>query len=193
MTIPIECYSSDGVAPVSEFSGSDDPRLEARTEHWYAAYTCSRYEKCVAKQLEQRRVECFLPLYRSWRRWKDRRKQVDLALFPGYVFVRIALQERLRVLELPGVVRLVSFNGQPAPLPKHDIEALRNGLEQRIYAEPHPYLRVGRKVRIVHGPLAGTQGILVRKKDKVRVVLSLDVLMRSVAVELDAADVESVH
>src|SRR5713101_9790838 len=146
MTIPVECYSREVFAPVSEFSGVYAPRLEVRTEHWYAAYTCSRYEKCVAKQLEQRRVECFLPLYRSWRRWKDRRKQVDLALFPGYVFVCIALQQRLRVLELPGVVRLVSFNGQPAPLPEQDIEALRSALEQRIYAEPHTYLRVARKL-----------------------------------------------
>ncbi len=193
MTARVECDFSAGVVPVSEFFPSPTPAPELRTEHWYAAYTCSRYEKCVARQLEERRVECFLPLYRSWRRWKDRRKQVDLALFPGYVFVRIAVQERLRVLELPGVVRLVSFNGQPAPLPEQDIEALRNGLEQRIYAEPHPYLRVGRKVRVVHGPLAGTQGILVRKKDKFRIVISLDVLMRSVAVEVDAADVESLH
>src|SRR2546427_11704510 len=130
MTIPIECYSSDGVAPVSEFSGSDDPRLEARTEHWYAAYTCSRYEKCVAKQLEERRLECFLPLYRSWRRWKDRRKQVDLALFPGYVFVRMAWQERLRVLELPGVGGLGSFYGPAAPLPEQDLEVLRHSLEK---------------------------------------------------------------
>jgi transcription antitermination factor NusG len=136
-------------------------------------------------------VECFLPLYRSWRRWKDRRKQVDLALFPGYVFVRIALQQRLRVLELPGVVRLVCFNGRPAPLPEQEILALRNALEQQTYAEPHPYLRIGRQVRVVHGPLAGTQGILVRKKDKVRVVISLDVLRRSVAVEVDGADVEA--
>ena len=191
MATPVECDSSAGAAPVSGFFRSHIPALEPGTEHWYAAYTCSRYEKCVAKQLEERRVECFLPLYRSWRRWKDRRKQVDLALFPGYVFVRIALQQRLRVLELPGVVRLVSFNGQPAPLPEQDIEALRSALEQRIYAEPHPYLRIGRKVRVVHGPLAGTQGILVRNKDKFRVVISLEVLMRSVAVEVDAADVQS--
>jgi transcription antitermination factor NusG len=191
MTVPFECDWSAGAAPGSELFRSHIPGLEPRTEHWYAAFTCSRYEKCVAKQLEERRVECFLPLYRSWRRWKDRRKQIDLALFPGYVFVRMAWQERLRVLELPGVVRLVNFNGHPAPLPEQDIEALRNALEQRIYAEPHPYLRIGRRVRIVHGPLAGTQGILVRKKDKFRVVISLEVLMRSVAVEVDAADVQS--
>ena len=152
MAVLVVSNSSAGAAPVSELCRSHIPASEARTEHWYAAYTCSRYEKCVARQLEERRVECFLPLYRSWRRWKDRRKQLDLALFSGYVFVRIALPERLRVLEVPGVVRLVSVNGQPVPLPEQDIEALRNALEQRIYAEPHPYLRIGRKVRIAHGP-----------------------------------------
>ena len=163
------------------------------TERWYAAYTCSRHEKSVARQLDERQVQSFLPVYRSWRRWADRRKQIELALFPGYVFVRIALPERLRVLEIPGVVRLVSFNGQPAPLPEHDIEALRNGLEQGMYAEAHPYLQAGRKVRMVRGPLAGTQGILLRKKDKLRFVISLDVLMRSVAVEVDASDLEAVR
>jgi len=163
------------------------------SERWYAAYTCSRQEKSVAKQLDERQVQSFLPVYRSWRRWADRRKQIELALFPGDVFVRIALPERLRVLQVPGVVRLVSFNGEPAPLPEQDIEALRNGLEQGMYAEAHPYLRVGRKVRMVRGPLAGTQGVLLRKKDKLRFVISLDVLMRSVAVEVDAADVEAIR
>jgi transcription antitermination factor NusG len=193
MTVPLECDFSAGAAAVSEFFGSVIPGPELRREHWYAAYTCSRYEKCVAKQLEERRVECFLPLYRSWRRWKDRRKQVDLALFPGYVFVRIAVQERLRVLELPGVVRLVSFNGQPAPLPEQDIEALRNGLERRIYAEPHPYLRVGRRVRVRSGPMAGMEGVLVRRKDKFRVVLSIHLIQRSIAVEVDEADIDPIR
>src|SRR2546428_10380851 len=173
MTVLFECDWNAGAAQFSEFFRSDIPGLDPRTKHWYAAHTCPRYEKCVAKQLEQRRVECFLPLYRSWRRWKDRRKQVDLALFPGYVFVRIALQERLRVLELPGVVRLVSFNGQPAPLPAQDIEALHNGVTNGVWAEPHPYLKAGRRVRVTRGPLAGAEGILVRKKDKFRVVISI--------------------
>ncbi|HZR55267.1 MAG TPA: UpxY family transcription antiterminator [Terriglobales bacterium] len=157
--------------------------------HWYAVYTCARHEKYVAKQLEERQIESFLPLYRSWHSWKDRRKEVELALFPSYVFVRIVAQTKLRVLQVPGVVHLVSFNGQPAEMPEQEIEALRNGLEQRVYAEPHPYLKAGRMVRVKRGPLAGTQGILIRKKDKLRVILSLDVLMRSVAVEVDAADI----
>jgi transcription antitermination factor NusG len=187
MTVALDCNS---LASAEAGLLTALPGVEPSPSHWYAAYTCSRHEKYVAKQLEERRIECFLPLYRSWRRWKDRRKQIALALFPGYVFVRMVLPERLRVLELPGVVRLVSFNGQPAPLPEQDIEALRNGLNERIHAEPHPYLRVGRRVRVMHGPLAGTEGILVRKKHKFRLVISLDVIMRSVAIEVDAADVE---
>ena len=160
--------------------------------HWYALYTTARHERVVERQLKERCVETFLPLYRSFHRWKDRRKLVEVALFPSYVFVRTNSRQRLRVLQVPGAVSLVSFNGQPAPLPEQEISALRNGLANEIYAEPHPYLRVGKKVRVVRGPMAGTEGILSRKKDKCRVVISVDVLMRSVAVEIDGSDLELV-
>jgi transcription antitermination factor NusG len=158
---------------------------------WYAAHVCSRHEKQVMSQLQQRQVDCFLPVYRSVRRWKDRRKELDLALFPGYVFVHMDLKDRLRVLQLPSVVRFVSFNGNPAPLPDSDIESLSNGLASGIRAEPHPYLKVGQQVRVRSGPMAGAQGILIRRKDKFRLVLSIDLIMRSVAVEVDEADVEA--
>jgi transcription antitermination factor NusG len=158
--------------------------------NWYALYTCPRHEKSVAHQIEQRRIACFLPLYRSQRRWKDRRKELELALFPGYVFVRMALQDRLQVLQIASVVRFVSFNGQPVRLPETEIESLRGRLGCGVRAEPHPYLTVGRKVRVRSGPLAGTQGILIRRKEKCRLILSLDLIMRSVAVEVDEADVE---
>lgn len=157
---------------------------------WYALYTCPRHEKRVAQQIEQRRISCFLPLYRSVRRWKDRRKELELALFPGYVFVRIALEDRLRVLQMASVVRFVSSNGHPVPLPDAEMESLMNGLSQGVRTEPHPYLTVGRLVHVRSGPLAGARGILVRRKHKFRVVLSLDLIMRSVAVEVDEADVE---
>jgi transcription antitermination factor NusG len=166
--------------------------LEARTRHWYALYTNTRHEKVVARQLEDRCVETFLPLYRTWHRWKDRRKQVELALFPSYVFVRIEEHNKMHVLKASGAVNLVSFNGKLAALPDEEIEALRNALENHVLAEPCPYLRVGRKVRVVRGPMAGAEGILSRKKDKYRVVISVDVLMRSVAVEVDGADLEIV-
>jgi len=158
---------------------------------WYAAYVCSRHEKQVVSQLQERKIDCFLPVYRSLRRWKDRRKELELVLFPGYVFVHLDLKDRLRVLQLPSVVRFVSFHGQPAPLPDSEIEILSNGLASGIRAEPHPYLKIGHKVRVRSGPMAGAQGILIRKKDKFRVVLTIDLIMRSVAVEVDEADIEA--
>lgn len=166
--------------------------VEQQTARWHAIYTSSRHEKVVARQLEERGIESFLPLYRTWRRWKDRRKLVELALFPSYVFVRVEVHERLRVLQVPGVVKLVSFNGEPAILPESEMNALRNGLENQVYAEPHPYLRVGKKVRVVRGPMTGAEGILSRKKDRQRVVISIDVLMRSIAVEVEGADLEAI-
>jgi transcription antitermination factor NusG len=160
--------------------------------NWYALYTCPRHEKCVAQQIEQRNISCFLPLYRSVRRWKDRRKELELALFPGYVFVYFALKDRLRVLQLPSAVRLVSFNGEPAVLPQAEIEGLRNRLSRGGCIEPHPYLCVGRRVRVCAGPMQGLEGIVVRRKERCRVVFSLDLIMRSVAVEVDESDLEPV-
>ncbi len=157
---------------------------------WYAAYTNANHEKRVAIQLEQRSVEHFLPLYESVRRWKDRRVQLDIPLFPGYVFVRTSLKARLRVLEIPSVVRLVGFNGLPTALPDAEIAPLRNILAHPLHAEPHPYLTVGRRVRIVRGPFEGIEGILIRKKGTLRVVLSINLIMRSAAIEVDSMDVE---
>ena len=157
--------------------------------NWYAAYTWARHEKKVALQLEERRIEHFLPLYRSLRHWKDRKKELEMVLFPGYVFIHLELRDRVRVLELPGVVRFVSFNGQPAALAQEDIEALRNGLAHDVKAEYHPYLTAGRRVKVVYGPLSGAQGILVRRRNNARLVISIDAIMRSVSVEIDEADV----
>jgi transcription antitermination factor NusG len=159
---------------------------------WYAAYANIRHEKQVALQLEGRSLDCFLPLYRSVRRWKDRRREIDLPLFPGYLFVRMAAQDRLKVLSVPGVVHMVNFRGQLAPLPDTEIETLRERLRMCGGAEPHPYLMVGARVRVRSGPLAGLEGILVRRKDKFRIVLSIELIMRSIAVEVDEADIDAV-
>jgi transcription antitermination factor NusG len=164
---------------------------EAMVPHWYAAYTSANHEKRVTDQFVQRSVEHFLPLYESVRRWKDRRKTLQLPLFPGYVFVRLTLLDRIKVLQVPGVARLVAFNGQPAVLPDSEIEALRTAATL-LRAEPHPYLTVGRRVRIKQGPLQGVEGILIRKKNVLRVVLSLDLIVRSASVEVEAGDVERV-
>ncbi len=159
---------------------------------WFAVYTCANHEKRVAAHLGARGVEHFLPLYRSRRVWKDRRVFLELPLFPGYLFARFALPERLRVLDVPGVVRLVGFNGQPYPLAESEVETLRSGIHSAPRIEPYPYLTAGSRVRIARGPLAGMQGILVRRKNVCRVVLSLELIARSAAVEVDAADIERV-
>ena len=156
---------------------------------WYAAYTCANHERHVAAELGAREVEHFLPLYSSVRRWKDRRVNLDLPLFPGYIFVRLALRDRLRVVQIPSVVRLVGFNGLPTALPDTEMEILRTGLSRSLRAEPHPFLTVGRRVRVTGGPFAGLEGILRRKKTNLRVVVSLELIQRSVAVDVDAVDV----
>src|SRR5207249_9247789 len=158
--------------------------------HWYAAYTRAQHEKTVAAELGMRDVEHFLPLYSSVRRWKDRRVQLDLPLFPGYVFVRLALRDRLRVVQIPSVVRLVGFNGLPVALPDEEMGILRSGLSQSLRAEPHPFLTVGRRVQITGGPFAGLEGILLRRKGGHRVLVSLEMIQRSISVEADLADLE---
>ena len=118
--------------------------------------------------------------------------RLEMPLFPGYVFVRMALVDRSRVLQVPSVVRLVGFNGHLSPLPDEEIEGMKKGLVGGVRAEPHPFLTVGRRVRIKSGPLVGRQGILLRRKGILRVVLSIDLIMRSIAVDMDVADVEPV-
>ncbi len=161
-------------------------------ECWLAACVRSRHEKKVAQQLESNALECFLPLYESVHRWKDRKATVSLPLFPGYVFARIALAERLRILTTPGVVKLVTFQGQPAAIPEAEIDSLRTLCASDLRVERHPYLKIGRRVRIKNGPFTGTEGILLRRKGRFRFVLSLDLIARSVAVEIDTCDVAPV-
>jgi transcription elongation factor/antiterminator RfaH len=157
---------------------------------WYVVYTSANHEKRVTQQLQQRSVQHFLPLYESVRRWKDRRMKLQLPLFPGYVFVRLSSWEQAQVVRVPGIARLVGFNGHPAAVADEEIEALRTYTMTPLGAEPHPYLTVGRRVRVRRGTLAGMEGILVRRKNALRVVLSLDLIMRSVSVEVDASDLE---
>lgn len=165
---------------------------EYREACWYAVYTNARHEKRVKQQMCSRGIECFLPVYRSVRRWKDRRKELELPLFPGYVFIHLALKERLHVVQMPGVIEFVSFGMRPAALPESEIETLRNGLHYAC-AEPHPYLRLGRRVRVRSGPIAGLEGVLIRKKDKLRMVVSIELLHRSIAVEVDEDAIEAIH
>jgi transcription antitermination factor NusG len=174
--------------PQTISSTPPEPHVDAK---WYAAYTWAHHEKRVAEQLRHRQISSFLPLYRSIHRWKDRRKEVELALLPSYVFVQLVLKDRVRVLEIPGVVHIVSAGGVPVPLAEHEIESLRRGMEGSLKMEPHPYLQPGRRVRVRSGPMAGLEGILLRRKEGLRLVVSIEILMRAVAVEIDEADVRA--
>lgn len=179
--------------------GTGDPSSGPRSEleldaayvqpRWYAVYTRARHEKRVDEQLRRRSVEVLLPLYETVRRWKNGRHRVQFPLFPGYAFVHIALKDRLEVMKVPGVVRLVGFDGNPVALPDEEMEGLRRCLAEGIEALPHPYLTVGRRVRMVSGPLRGMRGILVRRKSGFRMVVSLDLIMRSMIADVDIADI----
>lgn len=160
---------------------------------WYAVYTKSRHEKRIKEQLDQRSIESFLPLHQALHRWKDRRVTVSLPVFPGYLFVRISLPEhRLPVVAVPGVVNLVGALGGPTPIADQEIEVLRLCSLRGHKMMPHPYLAVGGRVRVHNGPLTDLEGIFLRRRGKSRLILSVKLIARSVAVEVDAADVAPV-
>lgn len=163
------------------------------SHHWYAIYTSPRHEKRVHEHLAYRNVEAFLPLYRTVRRWKNGCKPVvELPLFPGYLFVKIGQPERVRVLEVPGVLSFVGPKVEPAQLADFEIETLRSGLHlQRV--EPYRELAIGQSVRIKAGALTGLVGVLLRHNNSFRVVLTLNLINQSVAVELGAEDVEPIQ
>ncbi|MGB8768396.1 MAG: UpxY family transcription antiterminator [Candidatus Korobacteraceae bacterium] len=190
MSVTKEHMSGDvsgGMSPAGVLvgSGGESPK-------WFAVYTTPRHEKAVARHFEFRRIEAFLPLYREMHRWRNGCKvNVEQPLFPGYIFVRIGRGGSTQVLSVPGVLLIVGPGREPTALPDFEIEALRSGLHLRKF-EPHPYLVVGEKARIKSGSLAGMVGVLARKKNNLRVVLTLELIMRSVAVEVDADELERV-
>lgn len=168
---------------------------DTRTEKgaWCAVYTRHQHEKTVSEVLESKGFEVFLPLYESTRRWKDRRKVLSLPLFPCYVFVRGAIERRLPVLTTPGVHMIINRGERIATVPEEEIDAIRRTVESQFRVEPHPFLRCGERVRVVRGSLEGVEGVLIRKKNLYRLVLSVDMLAQSVAVEIDALDVVPVQ
>ena len=157
---------------------------------WWALYTRHQHEKVVADMLSAKGFEVFLPLYESTRRWKDRRKVLSLPLFPCYLFVRGGLDRKLHVLTTPGVHMILYRGDQVAVVPELEIEAIQRAVEGSLRVEPHPFLKCGARVRVLRGALEGVEGILVRKKNLYRLVLSVDMLAQSVAVEVNACDVE---
>lgn len=174
--------------PVLPAGGTRASHLEP---HWYAVYTSANHERRVAQQLEVRGVDYFLPQYESVRKWKDRKVSLQRPLFPGYLFVHLALRNRLPILQVPGVARFVGFDGQPTVVPEEDLLRVREFLGRGFRAEPHPYLAVGRRVRVRSGPLEGMAGIVVRRKNGNRLVISLGLIRRAIAVDLDGADLEA--
>ena len=160
---------------------------------WYALRTRSRHEKRVHDQLTAQGIESFLPLIERWRQWKDRRKLVAFPLFPGYCFARFAGAQRIAVLRAVGVVQIVGNREGALPVPDEEVAGIQRLVTSTLPYDPHPYLEAGMRVEVIQGPLAGLQGILVRKGSRARFVISVNLIQQAAAVELDATDVVPLH
>ena len=169
---------------LNAFQRSQVPR------EWWAIYTRQQHEKTVAENFSQHGLEVFLPLYKAVRQWKDRQKHLSLPLFPCYLFLRGESQLRVHILSTPGVHSIVMAADRPAAIADADIEAIRRAVDSPLKVEPHPFLRRGDWVRVKSGPLADIEGILIRRKGSYRLILSADLLQKSIAVEVDAFSVE---
>ena len=168
----------------------DNPVAAPSEVPWWAIYTRHQHEKVVAEMLAAKDFEVFLPLYDSTRRWKDRSKVLSLPLFPCYLFVHGGLDRKLQVVTTPGIHMILYRGDHVATIPQQEMEAIQRAVEGSYRVEPHPFLRCGMRVRVVRGALQGVEGILVRKKNLCRLILSVEMLAQSVAVEVHAADVE---
>lgn len=165
-------------------------RSAAGTPNWYALLTRHQHEKSVAFALSNKNHEVYLPLYRAVRQWQDRAKQLWLPLFPCYVFICEGMDRQLQILTTPGILQIVGWGGRPAIVPHMQLVAVRQILDSRFHVEASPYLQCGDRVRVKTGPLKGLEGILTRKKGTARLVISLEMLGRSAAVEIDVLNVE---
>ena len=168
----------------------ENPEKPGAEQEWWALYTRHQHERTVADMLTTKGFEVFLPLYESARRWKDRTKLLALPLFPCYVFVRGGLGRKLQVVTTPGVHMILCRGNRVATIPETEIEAIQRAVDGSYRLEPHPFLKCGMRVRVVRGALEGVEGILTRKKNICRLILSVEMLAQSVAVEVHAADVE---
>jgi transcription antitermination factor NusG len=160
---------------------------------WYAVYTYPRHEKAVAKHLEDAWVEAFLPIFKSRSRWKDRSVEISRPLFPGYVFTRITMGDRSKVMSIPSVVRILSFNGRPAEIPSQEIESVRLCVEYGATLEAHPIPEVGERARVCAGVFEGVEGIVLNRKNKCKVIISLSLIHQAVALEIDSKYLEPVR
>ena len=158
---------------------------------WFAIWTRSRHEQVVREQLEQKKIDAFLPTITKWSRWKDRKKKIDWPLFPGYCFARFDPAHALPILKCTGVVNIVGFDGKPAAIPEIELDSIRLLVGSELQFDPCPMVREGMMVEVVHGPLRGVVGRLMRKDAAhARLVLSVDLIGQAVSVEVDAADVK---
>ena len=173
---------------MSNTSSVEEPRQGS--PGWLAIHTRHQHESLAARSLVYKGFEVFLPQYTSVRQWSDRTRELSAPLFPGYVFLRGAPEHQIRILTTPGVLSVVGFSGIPAIIPDVEIESVRQTLARRVHIEPYPFLNCGDWVRVKNGPLEGIEGILVRKKNQFRLVLSVQLLQKSAAVEVDAWSIE---
>lgn len=166
--------------------------LFSRPAEWYAVYTKSRHEKAVHRSLQGKGIDSFLPLCQVLSRWKDRRVWVEKPLFPGYLFVDLLREDLGLVRTTRGVVQVVDNGDGPSRVPEEQVEAVRRLVEKRVPMDPWPYLQRGKRVRVMCGPLIGMEGFIVERKKKCRLVVSVDLLGRSVATEIEAQSVEAI-
>jgi transcription antitermination factor NusG len=174
-------------------SSTPVPLLQPPAESWYALHTRPRHEKAVVQRLSDRGVETFLPMVREVHRWSDRKKSIELPLFTCYVFARVAPNkiERLNVLRVDGVLGLVGSRNEGSPIPDEQIDALRTLVDGTADWSPHPFLKIGERVRIRSGALDGLEGILVSRNGDQTLVISVDAIQRSLAVRLEGYQVEA--
>jgi transcriptional antiterminator NusG len=171
----------------------EDPGAAADVSvQWYALWTRSRHEQVVRDQLVQKQVETFLPTITKWSRWKDRKKKIDWPLFPGYCFARFNPADTLPILKCTGVVNIVSFEGKPASIPGYELESIRVLVGSKMQFDPCPLIHEGMLVEVVHGPLRGVRGRLLRKDvHRAQLVLTVDLIGQAVSVVVDASDVKA--
>ena len=168
------------------------PSTEGMFFGWYAVYTRHQHEKSAAQLLARKGFEVLLPLYHSRSRWSDRTQIVLLPLFPNYLFVQCDLDSRVRVLQTAGVCWFVSNAGVPTAVPEAEIEMVRRVVEAPVNVQPHSFLDRGDQVRVLRGPLTGLTGVLTRVKNQCRVIISLELLHKSAAIEIDLSDLERI-
>ncbi len=166
--------------------------LQSNNCEWYALYVRERYEKIAASQLSGRGYEVYLPTYQSKRRWSDRTTTLELPLFPTYMFCRFDFQRRLPILTVPGVNFIVGVGKTPAPVDIKELDAVRLAVNSGLLCEPWPFLKAGHSVRVEHGPLTGLEGFVLNVKNSCRLIISVNLLGRSVSVEVDRDSVKPI-